>query len=139
MIISEPRFAAAYTTVDGQARRFDDIGGMCAHHLETQEEVTSFWVHDYQTEEWLRAEEAFFVLGEEIYTPMAFGVVAFAERSAADSFAAEMDGLVMSFEHLLNHFSMGDADHLHNDHGEDGHHPEHEESATEGEHMDHNE
>ena len=61
MIISEPRFAAAYYTPEGDARRFDDIGGMLTHHAANQEEVAQFWVHDYETEEWIVAGEAYFV------------------------------------------------------------------------------
>jgi copper chaperone NosL len=113
MIINEPRFAAAYYTSDGEARRFDDIGDMCTYHLKHQEEVDRFYVHDYDTEEWLQAETATFVLSEQVYTPMAFGVVAFTERASADSFAERENGIVMSFEHLMDHFGMEDADHEH--------------------------
>ncbi len=134
MIISEPRFAAAYTTAGGEARRFDDIGGMCQHYLEMQEEVVSFWVHDYVSEEWLPAEEAFFVLGEGIYTPMAFGVVAFAERTAAEGFADERRGVVLSFDHLLEHYRMGETQHLHDGSLEPSEHKEHE-ASHDGVHM----
>jgi len=62
MIVSEARFASAYWTTEGDARRFDDIGGMLAHYQETQEDVATFWVHDYASGEWLNAQNAFFVI-----------------------------------------------------------------------------
>jgi copper chaperone NosL len=55
MIINEERHAAAYWTVDGEARLFDDTGGMFVYQQETGEEVASYWVHDLQTGDWLRA------------------------------------------------------------------------------------
>ena len=128
MIISEPRFAAAYYTVDGEARRFDDIGDMCSYHGRHQEEVVTFWVHDYDTEAWLPAEEAAFVLSSEVYTPMAFGVVAFTEKNRAEAFAAEVDGVVLTFDHLLEHYGIGhdEMDVHHEDHQEEGEHMDHE-------------
>jgi copper chaperone NosL len=116
MIINEPRFAAAYYTADGTARRFDDIADMCAYHLAHEEEVARFWVHDYETEEWLRAEEATFVIGDDVYTPMASGVVAFGQAAAAERFASEVDGMVFSFDHLLEHLSEAEEGHHHEEH-----------------------
>ena len=104
MIITEPRFAAAYYTENGTARIFDDIGGMCAYHLENRENVASFWVHDYETEAWINAEDAHFVQNSELYTPMAFGVVAFSDVDRAQILAEETGGGLLSFEELLDHY-----------------------------------
>ena len=101
MIISEARFAAAYVTEDGTVRRFDDIGDMLVYHVRNQENVAVFWVHDYETEEWVRAEWAFFVQASDISTPMGHGIVAFAERERAEKFAAEHDGRVLTFDEAL--------------------------------------
>jgi nitrous oxide reductase accessory protein NosL len=59
MIIEDARFAAAYMTTEGEPRIFDDIGDMLVHQLEKGEMVHVHWVHDYETEAWLRAEAAF--------------------------------------------------------------------------------
>ncbi len=115
MIISEPRYAAAYYTRDGNARSFDDIGGMCSFHLEHQEGVASFWVHDFDTEAWLAADQATYVLSEALHTPMAFGVVAFADRDRAEILAAESGGQLMSFEAVLQHFANTGHAHDHQD------------------------
>lgn len=101
MIINEARYAAAYMTDDGETRRFDDIGGMVAYTQEVTEDVAVFWVHDFDTEEWLKGEAAFYVTSDQA-TPMGFGIVAFADQERAEAWAAEMDGVVMTFSGLLN-------------------------------------
>lgn len=113
MIITEPRFAAAYYTVEGNAKSFDDIGGLCTHLIDTGDEAASFWVHDYDTEAWLKAEDAFFVMGNDIYTPMAFGVVAFSTLEQAKTLAGDKSGMVMSFDEVMAHYEMEEMEHEH--------------------------
>ena len=107
MIINEARFAAAYTTADGQTRRFDDIGGMVAYNEEMTEDVAVYWVHDFDTEEWLKADLAFYVKSDYL-TPMGFGIVAFAEQDRAENWATEIEGMVVTFDELLAEGGNGD-------------------------------
>jgi copper chaperone NosL len=100
MIINEARFAAAYITNEGETRRFDDIGGMIAYTDEVGEEVAVFWVHDFETAEWIKAEEAFYVESDE-QTPMGFGVVAFSQRERAQLWAGDHNGTMQSFGGLF--------------------------------------
>jgi copper chaperone NosL len=100
MIINEARFAAAYVTDAGEIRRFDDIGGMVAYIDEISEDVAVFWVHDFDTEEWLKAEEAFYVESQQ-QTPMGFGVIAFTAQQRADQWATENEGVLLSFADLF--------------------------------------
>lgn len=102
MIISESRFAASYVTTTGDVRRFESIEDMLMYHLEHQEEVHIFWVHDYYTEKWARGDEAVFVLSETIVTPMDGGVVAVADKAGADELIAERGGTAVSFDQLLS-------------------------------------
>lgn len=101
MIINEARFAAAYVTAEGDARSFDDIGGMFDYNTTMSEDVAVFWVHDFDTEEWLKAEQAYYVEGDHI-TPMGFGIVAFGLKSRAEAWAAENDGRLITFNNLLS-------------------------------------
>lgn len=101
MMISEPGFAAAYVTKDGTIRRFDDIGGMVTYHAKTAENVAVFWVHDFDTEDWIWATKAQFVVSGELTTPMAHGVIAFRNRENANAKSAELNGRVMLFADLL--------------------------------------
>ena len=113
MIISEPRFAAAYYTDPGDVRRFDDIGDMCRYHIQNREPVARFWVHDYDTEAWLLAKDAAFVMSDGLYTPMASGVVAFSNLERARTFADESKGLLMSFDELMDVYARAESGNMH--------------------------
>lgn len=110
MIINEARYAAAYVTGDGQPHLFDDIGGMLAHDHELADDVVVFWVHDFDSEQWLKAEDAHYVKGDHI-TPMGFGIIAFAEPDRAQAWAAEEGGMVMSFADLVDEDLANEHDH----------------------------
>lgn len=103
MIISEPRFAASYRLDDGETKSFDGIGELVKHaqRLSEFERIAFAWVHDYNTEDWLLADEAFFVAGHEIVTPMGHGIVAFTSEPAADRFAADVGGEVMRWPDVV--------------------------------------
>lgn len=104
MITSEERFAAAYVTSDGHSHIFDDIGDMFLAHLKMQEEVVAFFVHDYEDESWIRAETARYTLSDELPTPMASGLAAFASAEKATVLAEELDGEVLTFDELMAYY-----------------------------------
>lgn len=104
MIASEERFAAAYLTADGHHHVFDDIGDLVKSHLQLQEDVTAFFVHDHDDKSWIRAETATFVLSEDLATPMLSGLAAFATEAAAQAFATEIGGRTFAFETLLTYY-----------------------------------
>ena len=103
MIITEEKFAAAYWTEGGEARRFDDIGGMLAYITEESEDVASYWVHDFATSEWIHAENAHYVVDSDLMTPMGFGIAAFSDEAQAKAMAQGQEGImVMPFARLLD-------------------------------------
>lgn len=106
MIISEARFAAAYYTKSGEVRRFDGVGELCTYYLGHQEESESIWVHDYQTEEWLNAERAYYVISQNLQSPMGQGAVALGDQRRAEQLAAQVGSEVMDFAGILEHFRM---------------------------------
>ena len=111
MLISEARFAAAYWTSDGTARRFDDVGGMLAYYYEEQEEAASFWVHDYAGSQWLAADEATYAFAPNLITPMGFGLVAFASAAEAEALVAgQEEAVVLTFDQLLAEAERGNID-----------------------------
>lgn len=110
MIINEPRFAAAYVTTNGEVRRFDDAGGMLVHNQQRQEKVHIYWVHDFNTEEWLDATKATFVHSPELVTPMAWGLAAFANQADAEQFVAENGGVITTFTALQQEIASGALD-----------------------------
>lgn len=129
MIISEENMAAAYWTTKGEAHRFDDIGGMLAYHKQSGDDVTSWWVHDYLSGEWLNAENATFVKNAGnagVQTPMGFGIVAFASHQSAESFAYGVEGVaILDFDTLISEttttLSDSNNDHDHSNHSHEDH------------------
>lgn len=107
MIISDARYAAAYMTEDGEVRRFDDIGGMFVHQVESAEDVHLFWVHDAESKVWVKADEAYFVKSNTLETPMGFGIAALNSQEEAEAMAAEMDGEVVSLSWLMDQAVAG--------------------------------
>jgi copper chaperone NosL len=99
MLIDDPRHAAATVTLDGTAHKFDDIGDMVRYHAEHPTEQARAWfVHDFDTEAWLRAEAAWFVFGPEVNTPMGHGIAAFADEASAAALAQAVGAEVFSFD-----------------------------------------
>ncbi len=102
MIISEPRFAAAYRVGEGEAFTFDDIGDLIAHATRSGDiDKVTAWVHDYDTEKWIDAPDAWFVTGSDVETPMAGGLVAFARRSDAEAFIEGSGGTLVQWPELI--------------------------------------
>jgi copper chaperone NosL len=101
MIISDPRYAAGYLTADGEEHIFDDIGNMFHSHLQKQAEVRAFFVHDYEAQQWIRAETAHYVLSPELVTPMLHGLAALDTPEKAEALAAAVEGKVLTFDELL--------------------------------------
>lgn len=105
MIISDPRYAAGYAYELSAGRyaslAFDDIGDLLAH-LEKHREhkVVAWYVHDYTSEEWLDATTAYYVLSDEIHSPMGHGIAAHATRDAAEVLAQRKSGLVLDWQGL---------------------------------------
>jgi copper chaperone NosL len=101
MIISDAKFAAATLLTGGEALKFDDIGEMVTYHMDHPvQQVKAWFVHDYQSEAWIRGETAFFVLSDQLQTPMGGGVAAFEKKDDAEAFAAEKSGKVLTLDEL---------------------------------------
>ncbi len=108
MIISEENYASAYWTADGVARRFDDTGEMLQFMQSSPEERASTWVHDVNTAQWLRAEDAWIVMNAGLMTPMGTGIVAVANEDDARALAFDQDdALVLTFGDLLDQLETG--------------------------------
>jgi copper chaperone NosL len=123
MIISDSRYAAGYLTSDGEQHIFDDIGNMFQSHLQKQDEVRAFFVHDYEEQRWIRAETAHYVLSPKLVTPMLHGLAAHVTAEKAEALAAEIGGEVFTFEELLAHYEakvgLAPEDHSQHQHTND--------------------
>lgn len=101
MIVSEEAQAAAYRLPDGNLRIFNDLGDMVLYHRLNGEDVHIFWVHDYQTGEWMHAPDAFFVATEDLVTPMGHGIAAFTYEAGAEHLANEHSAPIYRWDELL--------------------------------------
>jgi copper chaperone NosL len=103
MLIADVKFAAEVIDKAGTARKFDDIGCMI-DYFKTKQPMKNFraqYVVDYDTKQWLKLEEAFFVHAKAIKTPMGGSTVAFHDKQRATSVAQQMQGGVISFDDLM--------------------------------------
>ena len=101
MIISDAKYAAATLVENGDPRKFESLADMVAYHMEHPDQKVKAWfVHDYNTESWIRAETAFYVMSNTIHSPMPPGLAAFEKKADAEAFAASVDGTVLSFDEM---------------------------------------
>lgn len=84
MLVSEPRFAAAYRAAGAEARVFDDIGCLLASAA-GETTPLQFWFQDAAGGGWIEGADAVFVRSSTVKTPMSGGILAFATPAAADA------------------------------------------------------
>lgn len=118
MIISDSRYAAGYAHEIEAGRyeslAFDDIGDLLAHlEKHPERKVIAWYVHDYAMEEWLDATTAYYVISDQIISPMGHGIAAHATRAAAEEMAQAKAGLVVDWPGLQAQAKATDG---HNDH-----------------------
>tara|TARA_B100000959_G_C14985767_1_gene625511 strand:+ start:920 stop:1450 length:531 start_codon:yes stop_codon:yes gene_type:complete len=101
MIISDPHFAAAYINNKNEIKKFDDIGGMFISYFKNSDTVIKFWVHDYQTGTWINANEAHFLINNNIITPMGHGVIAFYNYDEALLFVDYANPIIKNITDIL--------------------------------------
>jgi len=104
MAISEKQYAAEFLNRDGDVFKFDDIGCMINHVAEkkVRDSVAAFYVVDFDSKRWLKADEATFIFSPNFHTPMSGGMVAFKDRSRAEAAAAANQGRLISFAEALS-------------------------------------
>ncbi|MBC8363992.1 MAG: nitrous oxide reductase accessory protein NosL [Actinobacteria bacterium] len=109
MIIDDLSLAAAWRLPDGTPRLFDDIGGMLVNGAEYGDlTAVNRWVFDRDTADTVPAGSATFVADAGLVTPMAWGVVAFARRSDAESMAEAGGGVVLDWDGLVEAYRNGE-------------------------------
>ena len=101
MLISEPRYAAAYRVQGSPARVFDDIGCLrTALQADGAQGTVRMWFHDASGGEWIDGAEAVLVSAPAIRTPMGGGTIAFMDRAEALAAAAQHRGRIVTVAEL---------------------------------------
>ncbi|MGM9929183.1 MAG: nitrous oxide reductase accessory protein NosL, partial [Bacillus sp. (in: firmicutes)] len=80
-------FTAQGVTEDGEHVFFDDSGCLLNYERKTGTELAASWVRDYQTDEWVEADDTV-VVKSDIATPMKYGYAFFSNQEEADAFIA---------------------------------------------------
>lgn len=99
MFVTDPRFTVAALPEEGDWILFDDIGELLKYYDRfpgTEFQVT--WVNDFHTEEWLKAEDAWYLQSSEFNSPMGWQVAAFANEDEALAFQAEYGDELMTWD-----------------------------------------
>ncbi len=104
MAISEKRYAAELLNHDGDVFKFDDIGCLANYVAEKQvgDSVAAYYIVDFDSNQWLKAEEASIVASPNFSTPMGGGMAAFKDSSRAETAAAANQGGLLSFAEALS-------------------------------------
>jgi len=105
MVISEKKYSAiAYSINEERWVKFDDIGGLFIYIVkhDGKEKFKDIYVFDFNTGERVSAYDAYYVKGhpDKIWTPMSSGIIVFKSLADAESYASNVDGMVMTFEEL---------------------------------------
>jgi Predicted lipoprotein involved in nitrous oxide reduction len=122
MAVADDAHATQIVTKDGRTLLFDDIGCMYAWLAEHGDgDVGAAFVRDYRGLRWVKSEKAYYVYDASFKTPMAYGVLSFADKSDAEAFIAEQGkGVLMTADDLPNHSWAVNRD-MDRAHGEGAH------------------
>lgn len=104
MIISEKRYAAEFINSEGQAFKFDDIGCM-ANFIRSKRntrKVVARFVMDFDSREWIKADDAYYVRSPELTTPMNGGIIAFVDQSKAQEAVGKYHGTQLRSNDVFN-------------------------------------
>lgn len=101
MGIQDVKASSEVILKDGTPKKFDDIGCMVLFIKDHEKEVANVFVHDYVTSEWIDMNDAAFVQGSKIKSPMNYGFVAFSSTEEAKTFQAENGGEIFTPEGVL--------------------------------------
>jgi len=95
MAISEKQFAAEIITEDEAVLKFDDIACLLRYQKAQGDKLkaAAIFVTDYETRQWIRAENAFFSRSDAVKTPMGGGILAFGDGAKAGNEALKFADL----------------------------------------------
>ncbi len=92
MIISEKDFAAQYKLSNVKTVKFDDLGCMFHYMKKENQSISSVYVFDYSSKEWIDGKSAYYVWSENITTPMGHGLLAVKNTQDAQVLVREQNG-----------------------------------------------
>ena len=109
MVISDERYAAAFSNEQGEFFKFDDIGCMKRYEEENKMIPKYEWVHDHESHAWVEVSKAFFVHSIQLGTPMGYGIVAFSNRASAEKLSSTQEGQLITWDQIPKFFQNNTA------------------------------
>lgn len=100
MAISQRQFASEVLDTGENAAKFDDIGCLLRYLGSTEQKPAAVFVVDHGNRQWVDANQAFFVRGSKVATPMNGGILAFRQRADAEAAVRQYGGSVLPFGQL---------------------------------------
>lgn len=91
MIISDERFGAQLQQDDKDTTFYDDLGCLIRAAPEQAKDQIIF-LRSFENGGWVRSDQAFAVLSNDIHSPMGYGIATFATEQAARSYASGFQG-----------------------------------------------
>lgn len=86
-------FASELILKDGKAVFFCDLGDMMLYiESKGMAKAAAVYVKDYISGSWTDGRNAFYLTEAKVRTPMAYGILAFKDRKAAEKFRASSGG-----------------------------------------------
>ena len=104
MPVVDPRFTVATLPKDSDDwLLFDDIGEFLKYHQNASSDFEVMWVPDHDSEEWLKAEDAWYVQSDEFcYSPMKWCVAAFDSEESAHEAHMEYGGEMWNWDQVFD-------------------------------------
>lgn len=100
MFVVDPRYTVA--TLPEKSEEwllFDDIGELFKYRdVHNDAAFQVMWVNDYHDEDWLPAEDAWYLESTELNSPMGWGVAAFREEADARTMQQDIGGELLKWE-----------------------------------------
>lgn len=125
MAVADDQYATQIVLTNERSLKFDDLGCLYSWIEDNgEDEVGTAFVRDFHTQEWIELEEATYVFGDDIATPMGYGIISFESIADAEEYIAQNHtGEILSAADLDNHkWEMMDHHHDHGAHDHDDHH-----------------
>ncbi len=91
MAVKDDHFATELILVNGKKLAFDDLGCLDKWMKQNKEKKQAAYVRDYDTNKWIKLENATYVHDNEATkTPMAYNVISFTNEKNAQKFIVKI-------------------------------------------------
>jgi copper chaperone NosL len=102
MTVSDLRFGTELITDKGRSFIFDDLKCMVHYKKENNVQKAVYYVPDHNNpENLLKTENAFFVRGDSIRTPMNGHIATFAKKEEATEYASQNSAEIIDWEEVI--------------------------------------